>query len=290
MATTLTYTPLRYPGGKTIYAELLADVISLNDLKDVTLVEPYAGGAGASIKLLLEGRVSRLILNDLDPAIYAFWWSLTHMTDALSNMISETPITLEEWKKQRGISRRKDTHDLLRLGFSTLYMNRCNRSGILTANPIGGINQTGSYKIDARFNKPRLLEKIKKIAEKSHLIDVRNTSCERLLAGFKRRKDTSNLLVYLDPPYFQKGPSLYLNHYDAEDHAKLARLIQGCNFNWILSYDCQEEIRQLYSLIPQYKSSLRYTILGNVEACELIATSLKVPKRLKRIPRRDLGR
>ena len=125
MATTRTYTPLRYPGGKTVYAGLLADVISLNDLKDVTLVEPYAGGAGASVKLLLECKVSRLILNDLDPAIYAFWWSLTHMTDALSNMIYETPITLEEWKKQRDISRRKDTHDLLRLGFSA---DPCGRS------------------------------------------------------------------------------------------------------------------------------------------------------------------
>ena len=222
MATT--YTPLRYPGGKSVYAGLLSDVICLNNLENVVLVEPYAGGAGASIKLLLEGKVSRLILNDLDPAIYAFWWSVTHEADALSNMLSETPISLEEWEKQREVSKRKDIHDLLALGFSTLYMSRCNRSGILTANPIGGINQLGAYKIDARFNKPRLLEKIKKIAEKSHLIEVRNTSCERLLAGFKKRKDTSNLLVYLDPPYFQKGPSLYLNHYNEKDHAKLSKL------------------------------------------------------------------
>lgn len=278
-----TYTPLRYPGGKTVYADLLSEVIALNDLSDTTLVEPYAGGAGASVKLLMEGKVSHLILNDLDPAIYAFWWSLTHMADALSNMIVETPVTLEEWKKQRNISRSKDTHDLLRLGFSTLYMSRCNRSGILTANPIGGINQTGTYKIDARFNKTRLLDKIKKIAEKSQFIEVRNTSCERLLAGFKRRNDTSNLLVYLDPPYYQKGPSLYLNHYNVEDHTKLSKLILSCNFNWILSYDCHDEIRRLYSAIPQYKSSLRYTIIGNVEASEMIATSLKVPNGLVRL-------
>ena len=284
MATT--YTPLRYPGGKSVYAGLLSDVIRLNNLENVVLVEPYAGGAGASVKLLLEGKVSRLILNDLDPAIYAFWWAVTNAADELSNMVSETPITLEEWKRQREISRRKDSRDLLALGFSTLYMSRCNRSGILTANPIGGIKQTGTYKIDARFNKQRLLEKIKKIAEKSHLIDVRNTSCERLLAGFKRRKDTSNILVYLDPPYFQKGPSLYLNHYNAEDHEKLARLILSCKFNWILSYDCHEEIRQLYSSVPQYKSTLRYTILGNVAAYELIASNLKMPTCLERLSRR----
>lgn len=279
----ITYTPLRYPGGKTAYASLLSEVISLNHLNDVVLVEPYAGGAGASIKLLMEGTVSRLILNDLDPAIYAFWWSVLNATNKLIMMIEEIPLTIDEWRKQREISRHKDSSDLLTLGFSTLYMNRCNRSGILTANPIGGIKQNGTYKIDARFNKDGIIKKVKAIAEKSSLIELRNTSCEQLLVGFKKRKNTSNLLVFLDPPYFQKGPSLYLNHYADKDHEKLSALILSCDFNWILSYDCHAEIQRLYSGIPLYQSQLRYTIIGNVEAYELVATRLRVPNTLKRI-------
>ena len=157
----VTYTPLRYPGGKTAYADLLEKVIGLNHLSNVVLVEPFAGGAGASIKLLLENKVSRLLLSDLDPAIYAFWWSVLHSTDALIERVAQTPLTLKEWRHQREISRRKDTQDLLSLGFSTLYMNRCNRSGILTANPIGGIHQDGVYKMDARFNRLGLIRKIK---------------------------------------------------------------------------------------------------------------------------------
>ena len=281
-----TSTPLRYPGGKTAYAGLLADVIRLNGLSNVVLVEPFAGGAGASIKLLLDGKVSRLILNDLDPAIYAFWWSVINGTDDLVSMILQTPITIEEWKTQREIARRKDTNNLLSLGFSTLFLNRCNRSGILSANPIGGINQTGNYKIDARFNKQGMIDKIKAIARLSSSIEIRNSSCERLLAGFKRRKDTSNLLVYLDPPYFQKGPSLYMNHYSEKDHETLSRLVLSCDFNWILSYDCHDEIRKLYAGVPIYTSSLRYTIIGNVEARELVATHLKVPSTLERITQR----
>lgn len=281
-----TYTPLRYPGGKTAYAGLLAEVIKLNRLKDVVLVEPYAGGAGASIKLLLDGKVAKLILNDLDPAIYAFWWAVLNASDELIKRLSQIPITISEWKRQREISQKKDSRDLFALGFATLYMNRCNRSGILSANPIGGINQTGSYKIDARFNREGLSNKIKSIAEKASLIQIRNTSCERLLSDLKRRRCTSNLLVYLDPPYFQKGPSLYLNHYNGEDHARLARIVLGCNFNWILSYDCHEEIMRLYSDVPQYKSHLRYTIIGNAEASELVATRLKVPASLIHIKRR----
>ena len=281
MATT--YTPLRYPGGKTAYAGLLSEVIRLNHLKDVTLVEPYAGGAGASIKLLLEGKVSQLILNDLNPAIYAFWWSVLNRSDELVKRINKTPVTIDEWKKQRAISRRNDVSKPISLGFSTLYLNRCNRSGILSANPIGGINQDGDYKIDARFNKEGLIAKIEAISKHSSLIEIRNSSCEKLLAGFKRRNDTSNLLVYLDPPYFQKGPSLYLNHYSAKDHEKLARIILGCDFNWIMSYDCHKEIKKLYASVPQYKSQLRYTIIGNESASELVATKLKVPKLLKKI-------
>lgn len=278
-----TSTPLRYPGGKTAYAGLLSEVIKLNKLEDVVLVEPFAGGAGASIKLLLDGSVSRLILNDLDVAIYAFWWSVVNASDELIDLIVKTPLTIDEWKQQREISRRKDAADLLSLGFATLYMNRCNRSGILSANPIGGIKQTGNYKIDARFNKEGIVAKIKSIAEKSDSIEIRNSSCERLLSGFKRRKDTSNLLVYLDPPYFQKGPSLYLNHYCERDHRKLAKLVLGCDFKWILSYDCHDKIRELYSKVPMYTSNLRYSIIGNKEASELVATHLKVPNSLKRI-------
>ena len=116
----ITCTPLRYPGGKTAYAGLLSEVIRLNHLDNVTLVEPYAGGAGASIKLLLEGKVSRLILNDLNPAIYAFWWSVVYNADALIEKILETPINIEEWKKQRIISRQNNIENKLSLGFSTI--------------------------------------------------------------------------------------------------------------------------------------------------------------------------
>lgn len=279
-----TYTPLRYPGGKTAYAGLLSEVIRLNDLKDVVLVEPYAGGAGASIKLLVQKKVSQLILNDLDPAIYAFWWSVVNRADALIEKIEKTPISIKEWKIQREISRQNDTSNLLSLGFSTLYLNRCNRSGILSANPIGGINQDGTYKIDARFNKEGLIKKISTLAGFSKQIELHNISCEKLLCGFKRRKDSSNLLVYLDPPYYQKGPFLYLNHYSPEDHEKLSKIVLDCDFNWIMSYDCHKEIKKLYASVPQYKSQLRYTIIGNESASELVATKLRVPKLLKKIP------
>lgn len=281
MATT--YTPLRYPGGKTVYADLLWDVITLNGMTDVVLVEPYAGGAGASIKLLLQGKVDQLILNDLDVAIYAFWWSVINEPDYLVNRVLTCDLTVDEWKKQREINRVKDSRDLKSLGFSTLFLNRCNRSGILTANPIGGIRQLGNYKIDARFNREGLVEKIINISGHSKKIALRNTSCEKLIAALNRRKNLSNFLVYFDPPYYQKGPLLYMNHYTASDHEKLAGLIQTSRFKWILSYDRHHEIERLYSHVKQYEAELRYTIVGNEKANELVATDLLVPGYLKPI-------
>jgi len=285
MATT--YTPLRYPGGKTVYADLLRDIIALNEMKNVILVEPYAGGAGASIKLLLQGAVDRLILNDLDPAIYAFWWTVLKDPNYLVNQVLTCKLSIDEWYRQREINRQKKSHDLKSLGFSTLYLNRCNRSGILTANPIGGIRQLGSYKIDARFNRDGLVKKIASIAALAEKIVLRNTSCERLIASLNRRKNLANLLVYFDPPYYQKGPLLYMNHYTENDHARLASLIQGSLFKWILSYDRHPEIERLYLNVKQYEAELRYTIIGNEKAKELIATDLHVPEYLKPIRKGD---
>lgn len=281
MATT--YTPLRYPGGKTVYADLLEDVIALNGMTDVVLVEPYAGGAGASIKLLLQGKVDQLILNDLDVAIYAFWWAVLNEPNYLVDRVLTCDLTVDEWKRQREINRRKNSQDLKTLGFSTLFLNRCNRSGILTANPIGGIQQLGNYKIDARFNRDGLVEKIVNISAFSRKIALRNISCERLIASLNKRKNLANLLVYFDPPYYQKGPLLYMNHYTPNDHASLAGLIKASRFKWILSYDRHREIERLYSNVKQYEAELRYTIVGNEKAKELIATDLFVPEYLKPI-------
>jgi len=275
MSTTLT--PLRYPGGKSSYADLLGEIILLNNLHDVTLVEPFAGGAGASIKLLLNNRVSRLILNDLDPAIYAFWWAIKFRGKEFASKILRCEVSVKEWRRQRAIYNAKSTANLFELGFAAFYMNRCNRSGILTANPIGGIGQQGDYKIDARFNREGLAQKVLKIAERASQIDLRNGSCEHLIVGLMRRKQQDELLVYFDPPYFQKGPSLYMNHYKEADHMRLAEKIRRCRFNWILSYDCHETIRNLYRDVPLYHSELRYTILGNSKASELIATHLRMP-------------
>ena len=167
--------PLRYPGGKSKISPFLEDIILLNNLDGATIYELYAGGAGASINLLSTGISKKIVLNDLDIHIYAFWYSLLNETDLFIKSIIDTDVNLENWRKQQDIYNNFEDFSLSEVGFSTFFLNRTNRSGILhKAGPIGGLQQTGNYKIDVRFNKNALISRIEKIARLRDQIESYN--------------------------------------------------------------------------------------------------------------------
>jgi len=245
-----TQSPLRYPGGKSSLSGLLAKFIELNNLQDGIYIEPYAGGAGAGLNLLFSEYVSKLILNDADRNIYLFWRSILFDTERFVRLLNDTPISIDEWKKHRQILKNSEGYSELEIAFSTFYLNRCNRSGILYAGPIGGQLQSGKWLIDARFNKVELIRRIEKIAFFASRISIHNLDA----IDFIKRDvlplavPDNRLLVYLDPPYYSKGSQLYLNYYVPEDHVTLANFINSqLGFKWIVSYDDVWQIRQLYS-------------------------------------------
>jgi len=257
-----TQSPLRYPGGKSSFSGLLAEFIELNDLQDGIYVEPYAGGAGAGLNLLFSEHVSRLILNDADRSLYLFWKSVLFDTERFIKLINDTPISIDEWQRKKEIIKNTQSHSELEVAFSTFYLNRCNRSGILNAGPIGGKSQTGKWRLDARFKKESLIKKIQKIAFYSSRISIHNLDAIEFIERYvlSLTKTNNRLLVYLDPPYYSKGDQLYLNYYTTEDHAKLAEFINGqCGFKWIVSYDDVSQIRQLYSDRAINRVSLYYS-------------------------------
>jgi DNA adenine methylase len=280
-----TYTPLRYPGGKTKYSNLFVDTIFLNDLQDCTFVEVFAGGAGAAISLLLKGHVKSLFLNDLDIAIYAFWKSVKEQPKELIQLIKSTRISMAEWKRQKAIYDAKDASDLLTLGFATLFLNRCNHSGILQARPIGGMKQNGEYNIKSRFNKDTSIKKIKAISEKADSIEVFNEDGVGFLNYLNRKYSKRNFLIYFDPPYYQKGPALYLNHFSHDDHLELSEEILKCDSPWVLSYDNHDPIIEMYSHSEcnLYTNNIRHTITGNYHAQELVISRLNLPEYLNQL-------
>lgn len=238
------FSPLRYPGGKNKLAKFI-DKICVDNEATGHYIEPYAGGASVALHLLLTNRVQEITINDLDRAIYAFWLSAVYCADELCALIESTPVTVEEWYKQKAILASKNTEEnIIRLGFATLFLNRTNYSGVLNGGMIGGKSQTGSYKLDCRFNKKEIIKKIRAISEQKHRIHVTNLDAINLV---KRVPVESDSIFYFDPPYYMKGPSLYMNHYLYHDHKAVSDAIRAIpTAKWVVSYDDTEEIHGLY--------------------------------------------
>jgi DNA adenine methylase len=254
----VTDTPLRYPGGKSQLIPFVIELLKENNLFYGEYAEPFAGGSGIAMKLLLDGYVDRIYLNDFDPAIYCFWYSVLNRTDELCRLIEKTEVTIEEWHKQRKIYLKGDSSREVKYGFSTLFLNRTNRSGIIKAGVIGGLDQSGNYKLDCRFNKPDLVRKIRRIASYKSQIKLSQLDAVKFIKTIVP-KMSANTLINLDPPYFGKGPELYTNFYQPEDHIVLAEAVCSINGHWMVTYDDTPEIRNLYKKFPTYSSSLNYS-------------------------------
>ncbi len=273
-------TPLRYPGGKQKLSPFIVEIIQTNDLSGCEYAEPYAGGAGVAIDLLLGGVVSRIHLNDSSRAVYAFWRSILTKTEEFCRRISAASLTIPEWKRQREILSRPKEFDQLDLGFSLFYLNRCNRSGIPTAGVIGGLNQTGKWKIDARFRRNELIRRIELIATKKKLIAVKNLDAEDFIGSYIPTLPEKSL-VYCDPPYFHKAERLYANHYNTKDHERLAQVIQNhVKHPWIISYDSTPEIIGFYADRLSFEYELQYSAAKAYKGKEvfIFSDAVQVPK------------
>lgn len=241
------FTPLRYPGGKGKLAPFVKSLLKANSLLDGEYIEPYAGGAAVALELLLHEYVSRIHINDVSLPIFSFWKAVLDHTEELNRRIVSTALTVKEWDRQKAVMKDACNHDLLDVGFATFFLNRTNRSGILNGGIIGGRDQSGPWKIDARYNAKELAHRISSIARmRSRISLTRKDAVSFLSTGTKKWPLKS--LVYLDPPYFVKGRELYYDFYSTKDHAEVASLV--CNSlrqPWIVSYDNVPDIRSLYA-------------------------------------------
>lgn len=281
--------PLRYPGGKARLAGFVQTLLQMNRLNDGHYVEPYAGGASVALSLLVNEYVSHVYINDLDRSVYAFWYSALHNTEALCKHIRNAELSIEEWKRQRTFQRKPSSIGLLRLGFSTLYLNRTNRSGIIqSGGAIGGTKQQGEWKLDARFYRETLIRRIETIAAYRDRITLSNLDAaaflKRLLPNLPLKT-----LIYLDPPYYVKGKRrLYANFYKHSDHSAIANLLADCTHPWLVSYDNVSQTRALYRRYRRRKYGLQYTAHDRYKGAEVIffSDNLALPTMPINVPTR----
>lgn len=258
------FTPLRYPGGKGKLAAYVKEIIQANKLYDGEYVEPYAGGAAIGLELLFQEYVSKIHINDLSGPVYSFWKSVLHNTEELCRLVKNTRLSVASWDRQKRIFANPQDHDYVQLGFATFFLNRTNRSGILNGGIIGGRDQTGPWKIDARYNADELIFRIESIAKMRRRIRLTRSDALALLR-FSLPKWPKKTLVYLDPPYFVRGRELYYDYYKPEDHAALAKFIGAKMENrfWMVSYDNVAPIKKLYAGFRSLVYNVGYTARGN---------------------------
>ena len=271
--------PLRYPGGKIKFYSIVKKILQLNALLNSTYIEPFAGGAGLALQLLFSNDVKKIIINDLDLHIYAFWHSVLEQNDAFCDLVAKTPVTMEQWNIQKSIYNICDKSNLLYLGFSTFFLNRTNVSGVLSGGVIGGRDQTGNYKIDARYNKEQLIKKIQKISLFRDRILLFNDNCMNLFSRPEVRS-TRKSFVNFDPPYVVKGSQLYKNSFSKEDHKTLGKLILTCSRKWIVTYDADPLIVEIYRKchIGFWNVTYATSLKRNIQEYIIFKKGLKIPE------------
>lgn len=237
--------PLRYPGGKACIYNFVSKFFYENNLIGTDYAEPYAGGAGLALQLLYDEFVNHIYINDYDKSIYTFWKCVIDDNERFCDWLSTVEISVENWHYFKNIQVNHDLFCDLDIAKSTFYLNRTNVSGVIKGGIIGGMNQTGKYKIDARFNREDLIKRFKKIHLFRNRITVSNLDGLEFIKKMNRKKN--DVFIYIDPPYVQKGAHLYMNSYSHEDHKKLSSKIRKLNLKWLVSYDNHEFIIKLYN-------------------------------------------
>lgn len=267
---------LRYPGGKTQLTNFVAHTLDINDVQDAIYCEPFCGGAGVALKLLLTSKAKAILLNDGDVAIYSVWAAVLNENERFIEKLKSTRVTIDEWQRQKLIYHRliKNQSYSFDLAFSTFFLNRTNRSGIILGGPIGGINQQSNYKINCRFNIPNLLDKIEKIYKYKNSIFLYNKDGIDFIQTVLPKFFNSHLFIFLDPPYLNQGKNLYKNSLSYTYHKNLASIMQEMkNIYWIMTYDDNDTIRNLYESTKHFRYSLNYSAMTKRKQYELLFSS-----------------
>ena len=263
------YSPLRYPGGKGKLEPFMELLIKQTGHVGGTYVEPFAGGAGIALELLEKGIVNDIVINDLDKGIYSFWRAILTDTDRFVNDIRNVELTIDEWNRQKKIVENCSRYSY-ELGFATFYLNRTNRSGIIKGGVIGGTEQAGNWRMDARFNREDLVERIVKVASRKKHIHLYNKDANSFIQNYLP-KYQQNAFVYFDPPYFEKGKQLYLKFFSYDDHVRLERMINSqVNCDWVITYDDVQEIADIYQNHILRRFDLNYSAAVKRKASEII--------------------
>ncbi|RMH43959.1 MAG: DNA adenine methylase [Gammaproteobacteria bacterium] len=242
--------PLRYPGSKRRLMMYVEQVLEVNHFRPHLYVEPFVGGGSVALHLLQNRKVDKIILVDLDPWVASFWKTVFWDSKWLIEQIERAPVTLEAWR----VAKKSTPTTTREQAWICLFLNRTSFSGILRpeVGPLGGRSQASPYKIDCRFPRRTLIERVRRIAAlREYVYAVWNVSWEeglQMIRAEQRKGKLPNdkVFFYLDPPFFEKAEKLYRHYFSEADHLALRDALLQLQDKWLLSYDSAEQVEVLY--------------------------------------------
>lgn len=263
MSTRRYVSPLRYPGGKATMASWLGEMFSrqLGYMDVEVWLEPFAGGAGAALTLLDRDAVPEAWIVDANPAIAAFWQTVTGDGDALAARIERTTPTLGLYARSQGLLAEPDGADRFELGYAAFIVNRCSRSGIIAPRS-GAMSDIG-----ARFNAAELADRIRHVASFGSRLRVIHGDGIGFIEDLNGAAGIEDeVLAFCDPPYLREGNRLYRVGMDGDMHQRLADALHATPARWLLTYDNEPAVTDL--LYPDHRV-IAYDIRNNANRARI---------------------
>jgi DNA adenine methylase len=183
-------------------------------------------------------------INDKDPGVTALWTSVMKYPEQLKSLVKAFKPSSNVFLEYRDIliNNTIATSDIVVIGFMKLVVHQLSYSGLGTK---AGTTESKN-KIDSRWSQAAICRKIDNINGKFSKLYIPNKECtafdfEPLLDQYKK-----NCVIYLDPPPYKKGNSLYQYGFSIDDHQRLAESVRKTKNRWLLSYDNCPEVKELY--------------------------------------------
>lgn len=255
--------PFRYPGGKSRLLEWILPHIPKVDV----FIDVFAGGGSVMLAVAERDKDCQIHINDADIGIANFWKCVIDdsLVNSLITDIAEHKPSVELFLEIQKCRLNLNQNDIVKSAFSTIVCNRQSFSGIGISGPIGGMFQKSRYKIDCRWSVDYV---IKSILQCHELLKLRTVVTNNHFRNVLSYAKTSNCHFYIDPPYYQKGNSLYYIGMTKCEHKELCEMLKKMN-NWTLSYDNHTKILELYDFCTVLSKN-QHSMLARKDKGELL--------------------
>ena len=229
--------PLRYPGGKFRLSKTIFGYIP--DHKEYR--ELMVGGGSVFLRMLDAYPERKYWINDINSDLIAFWKTLKSKSFSLADEAESFKNRYKDNGKELFIllKNRDDWKGEFEIALRLYILNMISFSGLVDAGGYSKLSFEGRFTV-ASFSR------IRELSNKLKNVKITNRSFESVTKKFG-----SDVFLYIDPPYFkQKNSKLYGirgTYHINFNHLLLRETLNNSKFNWLLSYDDSEYIRELYT-------------------------------------------